>query len=130
MAVLMNWDQNPNLGGVNGWARRTSKANSNLIGVQTVTAAATTDIGVTVPSSIGNGQLATDNPWVLAIFGYQSGATVFVAEGATAAPNATGAFAATNGEINPAAFLVRGGDVLHFYPLAGAVISVAFYSVT
>ena len=132
MSVLMNFDPNPNLGGVNGWGRRPCNANANLIGIVNTKVSATTNTTTTVPSAIGNGQLANDKPWVLAIFGYQAGATVFAAVGSTsAAPaNSSGTFTAGVSSINPTALLVRGGDVLNFYPLADAFVSIEFYSVT
>ncbi len=132
MATLMNYDINTVLQGVNGFARRPANANHNLIGIVNTKVSATTNTTTTVPSSIGNGQLATDLPWVLAIFGYQAGATVFAAVGSTSAvpANSSGTFTAGVSFINPTALLVKGGDVLNFYPLADAFISVEFYSVT
>ncbi len=126
----MNYGVNTNLNGVNGFGRQPAKSNGNLIGIYTTKVAATTDTTLTTPKSIGNGQLASDKPNVLCIFGYQAAATVFVADGATALPDGSGTFIAGNGVINPAALLVKGGDVLHFYPLADAYVSVEFYSIT
>jgi hypothetical protein len=131
MSVLMNFDPNPNLGGVNGFGRRPANANGNLVAIVNTKVSATTNTTTTVPSAIGNGRLATDKPWVLAILSYQAAATVFVAVGSTsAAPaNTTGTFTAGVSFINPTALLVKGGDVLNFYPLADAYVSVEFYSV-
>ncbi len=129
MAALMNYGVNTNLNGVNGFGRLPAKSNKNLIGIYTTKVSATTDTSLTVPSAIANGQLATDLPEVLAIFSYQVSSTVFVAVGAAATPaNTSGTFTATDGAINPSAFLVKGGNVLHFYPLADAYVSVEFYS--
>lgn len=135
MSVLMNYDINTNLQGVNGFGRRPANANGSLVAIWNTQLAATTDKTVTVPSAIGVGQEATDAPWVLAKFGYQAAATVFVAVKTTAnavttaAPDTSGTITAGVSFINPDALLVRGGDVLHFYPLAQADISVEFYSV-
>ncbi len=135
MSVLMNYDINTNLQGVNGWGRRPANANGSLVAIYNTQLAATTDKTITVPSAIGAGQLATDNPWVLAIFSYQANATVFVANKTpangvtTAAPDTSASFVAGVSSINPSALLVRGGDVLHLYPAAQAFVSVEFYSV-
>lgn len=136
MAVLLNYGVNTNLNGVNGFGRQVANANGTSIGIYGALVAATTDTALTVPSSIGAGQLASDRPNVLAIIGYQDGSTVFVANDTanngvtTAAPNGTGAFAAQAGCIKPTALLVKGGDVLHFYALAQAYVSIEFYSIT
>lgn len=136
MSVLMNYDQNPTLLGTNGFGRRPANANGCAVAIYNTQLAATTDKTVTVPSAVGNGRLANDAPWVLAIMSYQAAATVFVAVKTpqngvtTAAPDTSGTITAGVSVINPTAFLVRGGDVLHFYPLAQADISVEFYSVT
>lgn len=127
----MNYDINTNLQGVNGFGRRPANANGNAIAIVNTKVSATTNTTTTVPSAIGNGQLATDKPWVLAIIGYQAAATVFVAVGSTSAiPNGGGTFTAGVSFINPTALLVKGGDVLNFYPLADAYVSVEYYSVT
>ncbi len=130
MAALMNYGVNTNLNGVNGFGRQPARSNLNLIGVVNTKVSATTDTSVTVPLAIGAGALASDKPNVLVLFGYQNAATVFVALGATAAPDASGTFTASNGVINPSSFLVKGGSVLHFYPLADAYCSIEFYSTT
>ncbi len=129
MAALMNYAINTNLQGFNGFGRQPARSNANLLGLYTTKVAATTDTTLTVPLAISAGALATDKPNVLAVLSYQAAATVFVALGATAAPNGTGTFTATDGAINPSAFLVKGGSVLHFYPLADAYVSVEFYSI-
>jgi len=132
----MNYDVNTNLQGVNGWSRRPANANGSLVAIYNTQLAATTDKTVTVPSATGIGQEATDLPWVSVIMNYQAAATVFVAVKTTAnavttaAPDTSGTITAGVSFINPTALLVRGGDVLHFYPMAQAVISIEFYSVT
>ena len=135
MSKLMNYDINTNLQGINGWARRPANANGSLVAIYNTQLAATTDKTVTVPTAIGIGQEATDLPWVLVKFGYQYGATVFVAVSTTAnsvttaAPDTSGTITAGVSFINPDALLVRGGDVIHVYPLAQADMSFEFYSV-
>ncbi|MDD5212326.1 MAG: hypothetical protein PHV62_07910 [Sulfuricurvum sp.] len=98
------------------------------------TLATTTDTTLTVPSSIplgkqGYGTNATGQ--MLAVFTFDPGTAVWVANGATAGVPAGASFAATSSELNPAARLVSGGDVLHFYTSGtGVNVSVAFYSVS
>ena len=130
MAALMNYTTNSSLNSTNGFGRQPARSNKNLLGIYTTKCAATTDATLTVPLAIGVGALASDKPNVLVILGYQAAATVFVALDATAAPDASGTFTASNGAINPSAFLVKGGSVLHFYPLADAYVSVELYSIT
>lgn len=120
MAALTNFDFNPNLGGINGFGSEFSNT------VYEAKLAATTDTTLTVPSTSGLGRIGNKTPKLLAIFNYQNGATVFVAKGATAAPNAGGAFAANNSVINPTGRIVYAGDVLHFYALAQAEVTVEF----
>ena len=97
------------------------------------TLATTTDTTLTVPSSVGIGHqgYATDQtPQSLAIFSYDPGTSVWVANGATAASPVGASFGAIVSELNPAARLVKGGDVLHFYTTGtGVNVSVSFYSV-
>ena len=133
----MNYGVNTNISGVNGFGRQPANANGTLIGIYNTDVAMATDTALTVPSSIGNGQLATDNPNVLAIISYQYGSTVFVANATaangvtTAAPDASGTFIAKPGIINPTALLVKGGNILHFYAIgATAYVSVEFYTIT
>lgn len=136
MSVLMNYGVNTNISGVNGFGRQVANANGTLVGIYGARVAATTDTTLTVPSPIGNGQLAGDKPSVLAIISYKDASTVFVAVDTvnnavtTAAPTTSGTFAAQASCIKPAALLVKGGDVLHFYPLAEADVAVEFYTVT
>lgn len=96
------------------------------------TIAATSDTTLTVPSSVGIGKqgYATNTTGqMLAIFTFDPGASVWVANNVAASTPAGATFAATSSELNPAARLVSGGDVLHFYSSAIANVSVAFYSV-
>ena len=68
-------------------------------------------------------------PHYVAIFNYQSGASVWVANGATAAKPVGASFAAVSSELNPVARYVKAGDVLHF--LTGdtsAMVGITFYA--
>lgn len=83
---------------------------------------------LTVPVSMGmGGNGLYSGPEYIAIFSFQPGSNVWVADNFTATvPGAS--FAATNSELNPAARLVKGGDVLSF--ITGdstALVGVAFY---
>ena len=133
---LLKYDINPNLQGFNGFSRRPANANGCADAIYNTELAATTDKTVPVPSNIATGQLANDKPWILAIMNYQANATVFVANQTasngvtTAAPDTSASFVAGVSFINPTALLVKGGDILHFYPIAQAFVSVEFYSVT
>lgn len=96
------------------------------------TLAVTTDTTLVVPSTpaLGNinlnGTAATN--W-MAIFTFEPGSAVWVANNATAAIPAGASFAATNSQLNPAVRYVKGGDVLHFYTAGtGIEVSVLFYS--
>lgn len=125
MSRLTIYGVNTNLNGVNGFGRVISNTIYNtLVG-------SASDTTLTVPSFIGAGQLATDTPHVLAVFSYAPATTVFVANGASAAPDAGGTFTAKPSMLLPTALLVNGGDTLHFYSVGGtAYVSVEFYSVT
>ncbi len=102
--------------------------------------AANTDTTLTVPtgSSIGGAaypvsgihaeNTGTPESQLIAIFEYNPGAVVWVANNTTAAVPAGATFAATASELNPAARAVTAGDVLHFItPDSGDVVSVLFY---
>lgn len=96
------------------------------------TLAATTDTSFTVPSSMGMGGngFFSSSEW-LAIFEYTPGSEVWVAVNTTAAVPAGASFAATASEMNPAARLVKGGDVLHFKTAsANNSVSVLLYSLS
>lgn len=130
MSRLLSYGVNTNLSGVNGFGRQPANSSGSLVGIYTALLAATTDTTLTVPNAIAPGNLASDLPNALAVINYQDASNVFVALGATAAPNGTGAFVASNGVLKPTALLVKGGSVLHFYALAQAYVSVEFYSIT
>ncbi len=98
------------------------------------TLAATTDTTLIVPSSdsMGGASFPPDNkPRLIAIFSFDPGEAVWVANGATASDPAGATFAATASSLNPAAREVKGGDVLHFYTTAAnVVVGVEFYWLT
>jgi len=129
-ATLSNYGVNTNVSGVNGFGRQPAK---NLVGIFVAKLAATTDTTLAVPNIPGVGRAINsqtgDKNQVLAIFSYEDEATVFVANGAVATPNATAGFVASSGVINPTAFIVNGGDTLHFYALSEKTVSVEFYSI-
>ena len=96
------------------------------------TLAINTDTSLTVPSNSGMGAngIYQSSTW-LAIFSFTPGASVWVALNTAAAIPAGAAFATTNSELNPAARLVQGGDVLHFFSSAAlASVNVMFYSIS
>ncbi len=96
------------------------------------TLAVTTDTTLTVPSisPMGNATLnGTALPNLMAVFTFDPGTSVWVANGATAGVPAGASFGATASELNPAVRFVKGGDVLHFYTSGtGVNVSVLFYS--
>ncbi len=123
MANGRNFYYNPNLGGINAFG---AEFGTNNYYAQL---AATTDTTFTVPSLTGVGAITNTTPRILAIFTYASGATVYVAKGATAAVLTSASVVTTNGTINPTARIVEAGDVLHFYALAQAYISIEFQAI-
>lgn len=96
------------------------------------TLAINTDTSLTVPNAIGIGKQGYATvAQTLAVFSFDPGQSVWVAVNTAAANPGGAAFAATSSELNPAARLVKGGDVLHFYcTTANVNVSVSFYSVT
>jgi len=91
---------------------------------------ANTDRAVTVPSkaAIGMASSGSVNNTFLAVFSYAPAAKVWVALNQTAVVPAAGTFGAVGSELNPPAKSVKGGDVIHMLCVAGADVSVAFYS--
>lgn len=90
-----------------------------------------TDTTLTIGGSATMGAAAatTYNKYI-AIFSYEAGAQVWVANNATAAIPVGATFASTSSELNPSAREVKAGDVLHFYTddLGGATVSVVIYA--
>lgn len=86
-----------------------------------------TTLAVPVSGPFGSGQSTTVARFI-AIFSYQPGATVWVANNATAAVPAGASFAAVSSELLPTARYVKAGDVLHFItPDTSAQVGVTFY---
>lgn len=109
---------------------------SNGFGIQfavdnySATLSATTDTTLACPStsSLGGASSQTHNKF-LAIFSYTPGASVWVANNATAAVPAEATFASTTSTLNPSARQVQAGDTLHFYTAdTGASVGVTFYA--
>jgi hypothetical protein len=109
---------------------------SNGFGIQfavdnySATVAQNTDTTLACPltSTLGGATSQTKNKF-LAIFSYQPGASVWVANNATAAVPAGGSFASTTSTLNPSARQVQAGDILHFYTSdTAAAVGVTFYA--
>ena len=66
----------------------------------------------------------------IAIFSYEPGSQVWVADNATAAIPVGASFASTTSELNPSARVVNAGDVVHFFTpdSGGANVSVILYA--
>lgn len=97
-----------------------------------VTLTASTDTTLTIPENtdFGGNQPYGSNKW-LAIFEYDPGTSTWIANGATASNPAGSTFAATTSQLNPAARIVTGGDILHFYSTGtGVNVSVELYSLS
>lgn len=68
-------------------------------------------------------------PHYIAVFSYQPGASVWVANNATAAKPVGSTFAAVTSELNPVARYVKAGDTLHFITGdASALVGIVFYA--
>ena len=79
-----------------------------------------TDTTLTVPSYSSH---------YVAIFTFQSGSGVWVANNDTAAKPVGSTFASTTSELNPVARYVKAGDVLHFFTGdTSAMVGVVFYA--
>ncbi len=97
----------------------------------TLTANADTTLTIPSISALGGSNSTTTNPQLIAIFFFDPGTTVWVANNASAAAPAGSTFAATASEANPAARQVQGGDVLHFLSVdIGVDVGVALYWLT
>lgn len=96
------------------------------------TLAASTATSLTIPGSgsLGGGKTQTKNIW-LAVFSYTPGSEIWVANNATAAVPVGAAFAATLSEMNPAARVVLGADILSFITSgSNNSVSVILYSLS
>ncbi len=91
-----------------------------------------TDTSLTVPTvfALGNSS-STLKAKLIAIIVSDPGQSVWVALNATAAIPVGASFATTTSALNPSAYEVKGGDVLHFFTAsAGVSVSVRFYWIT
>ena len=95
------------------------------------TIATTTDTTLTIGGNAVMGGIAQPsvNKYI-AIFSFEPGSQVWVANNATAGVPAGATLAATDSELNPSARVVNAGDVLHFYTpdSGGANVSVIIYA--
>lgn len=111
------------INGVNGFGLPFSDTAYNTI------LSANSEQHFTVPANMGMGASGTSysSQWI-ALFNFDPGTRVWVADNVTAAiPGSS--FAATNSELNPAARMVQGGDVLSFITADTSVsVSVSLYS--
>lgn len=94
--------------------------------------AATTDTTLTVPGGTSMGTPVGIKNRFLAIVHVEFGEEVWFAVNTTAAPPAGATFAATDSELivstQDFAREVKAGDVLHFYSVPGAEVSVILYA--
>ncbi len=124
MGVMKNWNLNVALNCFNDFGQQFGLQNYNCA------LAATTDTTLTVPLFTGVGKVNDQVPKIFAVFGYASGVTVYVANNAiTALPSLAASFTQDSSIINPICREVKGGDVLHFYSVAGGNMTVAFYAI-
>lgn len=92
------------------------------------TLVANTDTTLTVPSSfLIGGASSTTNARLIAIITSDPGSSVWVALNTAAAAPVGGTFATTASALNPSAYEVKVGDVLHFLSTVTPSVSVRFY---
>lgn len=122
MATLYN--VNRNFQGVNGFGSLFCSE------CRSCTLSANTDTTLTVPSDavMGMAPATTTNNTFLAVFHYAAGSDVYVALNTGASAPAGNSFAATASVLNPNAKAVKAGDVIHFKCVAGAAVTVEFFS--
>lgn len=91
---------------------------------------ANTDTTINAPAdnAIGMTCANTKNKY-LAVFSYTSGNDVFVALNTASAQPASNTVAQTSSEQNPAAKMVKAGDVIHMQSSGTPNVTVAFYSI-
>lgn len=101
--------------------------------IYSVTLSATTDTTITVPSTsdLGGTNTSAKKNYLVARIRHTPNNDVYFAVGATAAAPAGNTFAATTSDLldnNVCEYLVKSGDVLHFYTAASSVhVYVSFY---
>lgn len=87
-----------------------------------------TTVAVPLQNPMGSTSSTYSNKYI-AIFEYEPGASVFVANNQTAQVPAGSSFALTTSDMNPAARYVSAGDTLHFYTHdTNAYVTVLFYA--
>lgn len=93
------------------------------------TLAINTDTSLTVPAiSVQGNSASTLRFRLIAIIVSDPGATVWVSLNQAANAPAGASFASTSSAMNPAAYQVKVGDVLHFYATTANInVSVRFY---
>ena len=89
-----------------------------------------TNFNTTLLAGVGQTlTIPSDNAYYLAVFAFEPGSTVWVADNQTAAVPG-GSFASTYSDLNPAARLVEAGDVLSFITAdTSIVIGVSLYAI-
>jgi hypothetical protein len=124
MTTLFNMTRDIN--GYNGFGLKPTDT------AYSATLIASTDTALTVPIEFALGNCSsTAVARLLAIIVSDPGDAVWVALNATATVPAGAAFAPTLSALNPAAYEVKGGDVLHFITAGtGVDISIRFYWIT
>ncbi len=123
MAVIKNWNSNVGIGCQNDFGAQFSSTNYS------VTLSANTATALTVPSGSGIGKANDTKAKFLAVFGYASGVTVFVANNGTSAKPAGSTFALTTSVANPPCREVKAGDVLSCFSTAGGDMTIALYAI-
>lgn len=124
MATITPFLMTRDIAGYNGFGLAFSNSKFSA------TLAQDTDTTLVVPLSAAMGAPTTGqkNKYI-AIFSFEPGAQVWVANNETAAKPAGATFASVSSELNPSARYVEAGDTLHF--LTGdtsAVVGVVFYA--
>lgn len=134
MATAFNMTKD--IGGYNGFGLQPTDT------AYSATLAVSTDTTLTIPSNSELGgpayydatvlsSSAAGHPRLLAIIVSDPGQSVWVAKNTAAAAPAGATFAATASALNPAAYEVKGGDVLHFLcATANVSVSVRLYWLT
>jgi len=111
--------------GYNGFGLQFSDTKFNA------TIAQSTDTTLTIGGNAVMGGIAQPsvNKYI-AIFSYEPGSQVWVADNDTAAIPVGASFASTTSELNPSARVVNAGDVVHFFTpdSGGANVSVILYA--
>lgn len=124
MATITPFNMTRDINGYNGFGLPFSSSKYSA------TLAQDTDTTLVVPLSAAMGApTATQKNKYIAIFSFEPGAQVWVANNATAAKPVAASFATVSSELNPSARYVEAGDTLHFLtPDTTANVGVTFYA--